>query len=663
MPSGYALNSGQGTNSVSVSNNGSNASITMISSNACGNSSSSASLAITPRTAPATPGAITGTQAECLGTSFTYSISSVSGATSYTWSVPSGWVISSGQGTTSISGTVGSGTSNISVVANNTCGSSTASQLAITVTNAVPSNPTITGNQTPCVGSASNYTASSTGANTYVWTVPTGYTLNSGQGANVSNVSVNSSNGTLQVVAINACGFANNTGTLNITPITAPTTPSAITGITAECLGTTFNYSIPSVPTATSYTWTVPTGWSITSGQGSTSVSGTVGAGQTTVKVTASNACGTSSASQVNVTVTNSIPSNPSISGTQTPCSGSMITYTASSSGATSYVWTVPTSYTLNAGQGTNMADVTIPGVNGTIQVVAMNACGFSNTNGTRNITPVVSPTAVDSIVGPGYANYLDIKNYTTNVVANATSYQWTVPTSGWNINSGQTTTSLDVTVGYDSGYITVTPFNGGCAGPTTQKYIRVNPIPLPVMLVNFSGTYANNAVKLNWTTATEINNDRFEVERSVNARTWNKIAVVKGKGNTMTTTNYDTTDRLGAGFNAKTIYYRLRQVDFDGKFEYSPIVKINIVPNASDDKVWFNNAIQAIQANVECYNAGSAIITLVNLEGKTVITENVSVAVGSNKITIPAQLPAGIYNVLINNNKQEVKTFKVIKY
>ena len=94
-----------------------------------------AAFTTTSATAPATPGAITGTTPVCPSTAgLVYSISAVSGATSYTWSVPTGWSITSGQGT--ISATVTSGTNgqngNITVTANNTCGSSSPSSLAVT---------------------------------------------------------------------------------------------------------------------------------------------------------------------------------------------------------------------------------------------------------------------------------------------------------------------------------------------------------------------------------------------------------------------------------------------------------------------------------------------------------------------------------------------------
>lgn len=101
-------------------------------------------------------------------------------------------------------------------------------------------------------------------------------------------------------------------------------TPAAITGTAAQCPGLTGQtYSVPTVAGATSYTWTVPTGWTVTAGAGTNSITVTTGtAGQNgNISVTASSACGTSSPSTVAVTVGNDTPATPgTITGSATQC-------------------------------------------------------------------------------------------------------------------------------------------------------------------------------------------------------------------------------------------------------------------------------------------------------------------------------------------------------
>lgn len=98
---------------------------------------------------------------------------------------------------------------------------------------------------------------------------------------------------------------------------------------------------------------------------------------------------------------------------------------------------------------------------------------------------------------------------------------------------------------------------------------------PLPVELTSFSATALPGKVELNWTTASEINNSGFEVERSIDGKTFITAGFVKGNGTTTEPKTYSFTDVLQSGLNPK-LFYRLKQVDFNGTFAYSNIVEIN---------------------------------------------------------------------------------------
>lgn len=99
--------------------------------------------------------------------------------------------------------------------------------------------------------------------------------------------------------------------------------------------------------------------------------------------------------------------------------------------------------------------------------------------------------------------------------------------------------------------------------------------VSLPVELVSFRATQLGNEVNLSWQTASETNNNGFEIERSEDGITWNKIFFEKGKGITDLETEYQYSDLNPlAGMN----YYRLKQIDFDEKFEYSSVVAINFL-------------------------------------------------------------------------------------
>jgi alpha-tubulin suppressor-like RCC1 family protein len=176
-------------------------------SNSCGSTTSN-SIAVTVAAIPATPGSITGQATGVCSSTKTYSVSAVSGAASYTWTVPAGASVSSGQGTTLVNvvfiGSFGSG--NISVVSTNTCGNSGSSSIAVTAIPAQPGN--ITGPASVChnQNNVLYSFAAVPGATSYTWTVPAGAQIKNGQGTIQIRVRFGNSAGNITVRANNACG-------------------------------------------------------------------------------------------------------------------------------------------------------------------------------------------------------------------------------------------------------------------------------------------------------------------------------------------------------------------------------------------------------------------------------------------------------------------------
>ena len=97
------------------------------------------------------------------------------------------------------------------------------------------------------------------------------------------------------------------------------------------------------------------------------------------------------------------------------------------------------------------------------------------------------------------------------------------------------------------------------------------NPV-LPVELVNFRGTAVETGNLLQWETTSERNNDFFAVERSADTQNWESIAQVDGKGDSDQIVSYEFLDTRPL---TGRVFYRLRQVDFDGAFEYSYIISV----------------------------------------------------------------------------------------
>jgi Secretion system C-terminal sorting domain len=104
---------------------------------------------------------------------------------------------------------------------------------------------------------------------------------------------------------------------------------------------------------------------------------------------------------------------------------------------------------------------------------------------------------------------------------------------------------------------------------------------PLPVTLSQFGAVALDNEdIKIFWTTESEINNSHFDIEKSSDAKNWSLLGSLPGRGTTAVQNQYSFPDKNPVAGNN---YYRLKQVDFDGRFEYSNIVLAKITPNTAD--------------------------------------------------------------------------------
>jgi hypothetical protein len=96
----------------------------------------------------------------------------------------------------------------------------------------------------------------------------------------------------------------------------------------------------------------------------------------------------------------------------------------------------------------------------------------------------------------------------------------------------------------------------------------------VPVELTSFSAEVVNNNIVLNWRTATELNNSGFQVERSKDNLSFSQVAFVPGYGTTTEPKSYSFTDN---SVESGVYYYRLKQIDFDGRYSYSEVVEADL--------------------------------------------------------------------------------------
>ena len=118
-------------------------------------------------------------------------------------------------------------------------------------------------------------------------------------------------------------------------------------------------------------------------------------------------------------------------------------------------------------------------------------------------------------------------------------------------------------------------PYDGGYQ--ISPRYYATDFPPagsVPVELTSFAASVSNDVVTLNWSTATEVNNKGFEVERK-SGETWSKIGFVDGNGTATEVNNYTFVNEVKGLSGA--IEYRLKQIDFDGTYEYSDVVSVEV--------------------------------------------------------------------------------------
>jgi Secretion system C-terminal sorting domain len=147
-----------------------------------------------------------------------------------------------------------------------------------------------------------------------------------------------------------------------------------------------------------------------------------------------------------------------------------------------------------------------------------------------------------------------------------------------------------------------------------------ISSISLPIELTQFTAKSNNSTINLAWQTASEKSNSHFDIERSANGKEWSKIGMVKGSGTTQQRVDYRFSDETPL---SNLNYYRLKQVDFDGQFNYSPVVTAvvgkgklkGIFPNPTADKI---NLIGNDLTNDD-------IVTIFDLNGRNVKTQKVN--------------------------------------
>ncbi|MCB0402596.1 MAG: PKD domain-containing protein [Flavobacteriales bacterium] len=342
-----------------------------------------------------------------------------------------------------------------------------------------PDVPTISGTTTICNGNSTTLsiaTGNLNDATDWQWYTSSCGGTSAGNGTSI-NVSPTTTT-TYYVRGEGGCVSPGSCAQVTVTVNDVPGNAGSITGSTSVCENATgVTYSISSVSGATNYTWTVPSGATITAGQGSTSITVSFGTTAGNVAVTPSNTCGNGGGNSVAVSI-NTVPGNAgSITGSGSVCQNATgIGYSiAAVSGATNYTWTVPSGATITAGQGSTSITVSFGTTSGNVAVTPSNTCGNGGSNSMAvTVNACGAPPVADFSGSPTTlceGNSVSFTDLSTNT---PTSWSWSFPGGTPSSSSAQNPTVTYASAGTYA--VTLTASNAFGSDPITKTgYITVN--------------------------------------------------------------------------------------------------------------------------------------------------------------------------------------------
>lgn len=329
-------------------------------------------------------------------------------------------------------------------------------------------------------------------------------------------------------------------------------------------------------------------------------------------------------------------------------CNGAPTSLTAIStngSSATSFSWTA------DGGNGSFQGDVN-PGNSAnaivtdedTYRVTITNACGFDSdlTSVGSDLTPVIDLSCMDN--GDNTTTLtVDLLNAASDVTMqffNDGSPQHTSPI----LNGPDTYMHTVNSVTFQMQDFTVVASND-CGNSSNMESCE---ILLPVELQYFQAKPEEESVMLEWSTLTEINNDFFTIEKSVNGVDFTPIAQIQGAGTSQQERSYSYIDEKAIAMAAgeKALFYRLKQTDFNGSFSYSNIVSIAL-PGAellSINRLWQETTDLVVDFNVPP-RTRQLEGSIYSMDGRLVKTQQFDVEKGSIQLKFnTSNLAPGMY-------------------
>lgn len=200
--------------------------------------------------------------------------------------------------------------------------------------------------------------------------------------------------------------------------------------------------------------------------------------------------------------------------------------------------------------------------------------------------------------------------------------------------------------------------------GASVALALTDNVSPLPVALLTLSGKQEKNNVILSWTTATELQNLGFEIEKSEDGMVFSPIGFIKGAGVSSGLIDYQFTDFNALNSGIQKLYYRLKQLDENGAYHYSNIITVSLQPTINiglsvSPNPFSSELILATSGNTQ----GEANVSVSDLSGKVIFTHSQTITSDSTEIKLDQlnNLQSGVYLLTYTINGQ-TETRKIVK-
>jgi hypothetical protein len=445
---------------------------------------------------PTVAGSIIGSSNVCQGqNSVVYTVSPITNATSYIWTLPNGATGASTTNSITVNFNKTSVSGNITVRGSNDAGSGISSTLAITVNSLPGTAGTITGLSSVCAGQNTiTYSVPAiTNATGYIWTLPTGATGTSSINSITVDFAQTSVSGNITVKGNNSCGDGE-PSSLFITIPNSVGTAGPIRGITTICQGqNSVVYTIDPIVNATNYIWTLPTGATGTSSTNNITVNFNRISISGNVSVQGSNNCSIGSTSSLPITV-NLLPVTAgTISGNTTVCQGeNSVTYSVPAiDNTTSYTWVLPAGATGSSTTNSITVNYTRSAVSGSISVKGHNNCGdgiASYSTVTVNPLPVIELRDT-AVISGGMVPLFPTITYTGK---GNLSYKWT-PSTGL---SSDIIAQPFATVTGKTLYTLVVTTPTGCSD---SAHVTVSILPMAPPQIGIVGVTGSNKNRIVW--------------------------------------------------------------------------------------------------------------------------------------------------------------------